>query len=134
MSLSPYFAFPGTAADALELYRSVFGGEVTTHSFADFGRTDGPAGAIAHGMLVGPVPLFAADAAVGEESFAATGLLMSLLGAAGPTTLRAWFDALADGGTVLDPLQVRPWGDSDGQVRDRFGVTWLLGFEAAATD
>ena len=29
----------------------------------------------------------------------------------------------------MDPLQVRPWGDSDGQVVDRFGVHWLIGLQ-----
>lgn len=46
--------------------------------------------------------------------------------------LRHWFDALAEGGTVVDALQQRPWGDWDGTVRDAFGVTWLIGFEASA--
>ena len=42
---------------------------------------------------------------------------------------RGWFDRLADGGTVLDPLAKRPWGDYDGQVRDRYGLRWLIGFQ-----
>ena len=32
--------------------------------------------------------------------------------------------------TYQDPLQKRPCGDDDGQVRDRFGLTWLIGFGA----
>ncbi len=46
--------------------------------------------------------------------------------------LRGWFDDLASDGAVIDPLQERPWGDWDGTVRDAFGVTWLIGFEAGA--
>ena len=53
----------------------------------------------------------------------------SLLGTADAATLRIWFEQLSEGGTVMDPLQVRPWGDSDGQVVDRFGVHWLIGFQ-----
>ncbi len=30
-------------------------------------------------------------------------------------------------GGGLDPLTLKPSGDRDGQVRDRFGVTWLIG-------
>ena len=55
--------------------------------------------------------------------------MLSLLGTAEPATLRTWFDGLADGGEVLDDLQRRPWGASDGQVVDRFGLRWLIGFE-----
>jgi len=127
---TPYISFPGTAREALTTYGSIFGGTVTLHTFADFGREDGPADAIAHGYLEGPVVLFASDA-VGEEHTVRTeGLMLSLLGAADPATLRRWFDALAEGGRVVDDLQVRPWGASDGQVVDRFGLHWLIGFEA----
>ncbi|APZ35534.1 hypothetical protein [Microbacterium aurum] len=33
------------------------------------------------------------------------------------------------GGELVDPLALKPWGDHDGQVRDRFGVTWLIGYQ-----
>lgn len=127
--LTPYLHFPGTAREALTFYRGVFGGELVVHSFADFERTDGPSDAVAHGMLRGPVELFAADAAAGEEALQLRGVLFSLLGTASPAELTAWFDALAAGGRVVDPLQLRPWGDHDGTVVDRFGVSWLIGFE-----
>lgn len=129
---SPYFQFAGTARQALEHWRGVFGGEVRIATYADFSRTDGPADAVAHGQLTGGLQLFAADASETDEPFASTGLLFSLLGADEPDVLRHWFDALAEGGTVVDPLQQRPWGDWDGTVRDAFGVTWLIGFEASA--
>jgi PhnB protein len=132
MSPSPYFQFPGTARAALEFYQGVFGGELQSWSFEQMSRPDGPSDAVAHGMLTGEVSLFAADAGDGEATFQASGLLFSLLGVSTPDVLRGWFDALADGGTVVDALQERPWGDWDGQVRDRFGVTWLIGFEASA--
>jgi PhnB protein len=128
----PYFQMPGNAREALEFWGGVFGGEVTTHTLADFGRDDGPADAVAHGILDGTVELYAADATGDERPFAAEGVLFSLLGVAEPVVLHRWFDALAEGGTVLDPLQERGWNASDGQVRDRFGVTWLIGYEHAA--
>lgn len=127
--LVPYLHFAGNARDALTFYRDVFGGELVLNTLADFGRTDGPADAIAHGMLQGPVELFGADAGEGDAPLALSGILFSLLGTAGPETLTSWFDALSVGGTVLDPLQERPWGAHDGQVTDRFGVTWLIGYE-----
>lgn len=129
---SPYLLLPGTARAALTRYHEIFGGELTLHTYGDFGREDGPADAIAHGILAGPVDLFAADAAPGETAFGSSGLMFALLGAAAPATLHAWFDALGEGGEVVDPLQTRPWGASDGQVRDRHGVLWLVGYEPEA--
>jgi uncharacterized glyoxalase superfamily protein PhnB len=31
--------------------------------------------------------------------------------------------------TFYGDLQTRPWGASDGQVIDRYGLHWLIGFE-----
>ena len=41
--------------------------------------------------------------------------------------------SLGEGGRVVDDLQKRPWGASDGQVIDRFGLHWLIGFEVDET-
>ncbi len=126
----PYLLFPGTARQALTFYHGVFGGELTLNTFGDFGRDDGPAEAVAHGELDGPVSLFGADVA-GEEPFRSSGLMFSLLGRTSPADLAAWFAALGDGGSVLDALQDRPWGAVDGKVEDRYGVCWLVGWEKA---
>jgi PhnB protein len=127
---TPYLHFPGTARAALTFYADVFGCTARLHSLGEFGRTDGPAEAVAHGYLVdGPVALFAADATGAEPPFRAEGLMLSLLGTADPATLRRWFAGLSDGGRVVDDLQQRPWGASDGQLVDRYGVHWLIGFE-----
>jgi PhnB protein len=128
--LTPYIHFPGTAGQALTFYGDVFGGRAQLHSFAEFNRTDGPGEAIAHGYLMdSPVSLFGADVAGDEPPFQAQGLMLSLLGTADAATLRAWFARLGEGGQVVDDLQKRPWGAWDGQVIDRYGLHWLIGFE-----
>ena len=126
---TPYLSFPGNARQALEFYAAVFEGRLMLHSFAEFSRSDGPPDAIAHGILSGPVELFASDAGPGDAPVRIEGMMLSLLGAAEPAVLHRWFDRLAEGGTVLDPLAQKPWGASDGQVQDRFGLRWLLGYE-----
>jgi PhnB protein len=127
---TPYIHFPGTAREALTFYGDVFGCQVQLHTLAEFGRSDGPADAIAHGYLTGgPVELFGADAAGEEPPFRAAGMMFALLGTTAPGTLREWFARLSEGGRVVDDLQKRPWGASDGQVIDRFGLHWLIGFE-----
>jgi len=127
---TPYLHLPGTAHDALTFYAEVFGCAVQLHSFEELGRDDGPADAIGHGYLVdGPVALFASDIAGDEPAFRSEGLMLALLGTASPSVLRTWFAALSDGGRVVSDLEARPWGASDGQVVDRHGVHWLLGFE-----
>jgi len=127
---TPYLHFPGTARAALTFYGEVFGCDVQLHTLAEFERTDGPADAIAHGYLVeGPVALFAADVSGDEPPVRCEGMMLALLGTADPATLRRWFSGLSDGGRVVDPLQTRPWGATDGQVIDRYGLHWLIGYE-----
>ena len=79
-------------------------------------------------MLQGAVELFASDASAGEPTLHAEGVMFSLLGIAESNTLEAWFASLCAGGSDIDPLQLRPWGDHDGQVTDRFGIRWLVGY------
>ena len=47
-------------------------------------------------------------------------------------TLRGYWEKLADGGTIVQPLEVAPWGDAFGMLVDRFGVTWLVNIAGAA--
>lgn len=129
---TPYVTFPGTAKAALEFYAGVFGGELTTHTFGEFSRTDGPPELVAHAELDGPVSLSGADAGTDGEPVRVAGLMLAVLGAAQPPTLHEWFDALAEGGTVIESLAPRPWGASDGQVVDRFGLHWLIGYQQPA--
>jgi PhnB protein len=129
-ALAPYVYLPGTAREALTFYADVFGCSAQMHTLEEFGRTDGPLDAIAHGFLSdGPVTLFAADATGDQAPFRCEGMMLSLLGAAPPATLREWFHKLTQGGQIVDDLQARPWGATDGQVIDPYGVHWLIGFE-----
>jgi PhnB protein len=124
-----YVSFPGTAREALGFYAGLFGGELTLYTNEDLGRTDGAPDAIAHGVLSGVVALAGSDTPEGGQSVRLEGLMLSLLGTAEPAVLQGWFDSLADGGRVVDPLAPKPWGASDGQVIDRFGLHWLIGYE-----
>ena len=124
-----YVYFPGTAREALNFYAGIFGGELALHTYQDFGRNDGSPDAIAHGTLSGSIALAGSDAAEGQATVRPEGLMLSLLGAAEPAVLREWFDKLSEGGSVIDPLAPKPWGASDGQVIDRHGLHWLVGYE-----
>ncbi len=131
----PYILFPGTARQALTFYGDVFGCTVHLHTYAEFNRIDGPADAIAHGGLTGErVALSGADASGDQRPVRTEGMMLALLGTADPSTMRTWFSRLSEGGRVVDDLQKRPWGATDGQVIDRYGLHWLIGFEGDESD
>ena len=43
-----------------------------------------------------------------------------------------YWDKLADGSTVVEPLAASAWSAGFGMLTDRFGVTWSVGVTAAA--
>jgi len=73
--------------------------------------------------------LMGSDAAAGEKIVRLEGVRLSLLGTAEPVVLHERFNKLAVGGRVVDDLAPKPWGALDGQVVDRFGLHWLIGYE-----
>lgn len=94
--LTPYLHLPGTAREALTSYGEAFGCSVQLHTLAEFGRTDGPADAIARGYLLdGPIKLFAADATGDQPPLRCEGMMLSLLGTAPPSTPHNWFTSPA---------------------------------------
>ena len=128
--LNPYINFVDQAREAMEFYRSVFGGELTLSTFGEAGMTDDPGqqDKIMHAMLdAGPdLCLMASDAPPGMPHDSGSQLSISLSGD-DDATLRGYWDALtADGGTVVLPLERAPWGDSFGMCTDRFGIAWMV--------
>lgn len=128
--MCPYLSFTGQAAQAMQLYRSVFGGTVTSQTFGEFGMVEDPSDAdlVMHSQLdadgftlmCGDTP---ASMRAGHEG---KGHHPVCLFGDDEARLRGWWDGLADGGTVHVPLEKAPWGDHFGQLEDRFGVTWMV--------
>ena len=127
--LNPYISFQGTAREAMEFYKSVFGGELTLSTFGEAGMTDHvePDG-IMHAMLVADngITLMAADAATGmREYVSGTNMSISLSGD-NKEELSGYYNKLVEGGTVEEPLTEAPWGDTFGMCVDKFGVFWMV--------
>jgi PhnB protein len=126
--LNPYLNFNGNARQAMEFYASVFGGELTISTFADFGNADSPdAQRIMHSQLETEAgyTLMAADITSEMEHHPIAGFSVSLSGDDGDQ-LRGYFEKLAASGTTTMPLQKQVWGDEFGMCVDGFGVSWLV--------
>jgi PhnB protein len=131
-TLNPYLSFRDTAAEAMDFYQSVFGGEVTRSTFGEFQVSEDPAekDKIMHSMLVtdNGLTLMASDTPNSMDHTVGTNdYSVSLSGdSADEAELRGYWDTLVVGGTVSMPLEQAPWGDSFGMCVDRFGVTWMV--------
>jgi PhnB protein len=47
-----------------------------------------------------------------------------------PDEIKAQWDGLADGATILIPLAPAPFAPLYGMLADHYGVTWIVGVEA----
>ncbi len=125
--LNPYLNFNGNARQALEFYRSVFGGTLTLSTFAEFGAANSPdADRIMHGQLETDAgyTIMAADVTSEMEYQPPAGCSISLSG--DDDALHDYWDKLSAGGTTTMPLQKQVWGDEFGMCVDQFGVPWLI--------
>ena len=126
--LNPYITFDGSAREALEFYKDVFGGELAVNTFAEFGNeAGGEADKIMHGQLETDAgfTLMAADNPPQQDYHPGNNHSVSLSGD-DSDMLRGYWQGLSDGGTVMVPLEKQMWGDEFGMCADRFGVTWMV--------
>ncbi|HEY5920591.1 MAG TPA: VOC family protein [Kofleriaceae bacterium] len=132
--LNPYISFKDNARQAMEFYKSVFGGKLTISTFKDFGMAEDPAIAdkVMHSMLEADngIIFMGSDTPPSMPYSEGTRVSMAINGD-NAAELGAYFDKLATGGTVGMPLAKAPWGDSFGMVTDRFGVLWMVNVTTA---
>ncbi|GAB3152789.1 VOC family protein [Micromonospora sonneratiae] len=129
INVTPHLNFRGNAREALEFYQTVFGGELVIASYADMGNTD-PATAdhVTWGQVAADngFRIMAYDVYPnlpwdrGQNPF-----FVSVRGT-DPEELQGYWERLADGATVRQPIGPSPWAPLYGQLTDRFGVTWVL--------
>lgn len=127
--LNPYLSFKDNARAAMEFYKTVFGGKLELHTFAEYHASEDPAEQekIMHGMLEADngITFMGADTPNSMDYQPAAGISMSLSGD-NDTELSGYFTALSDGGKVTMPLEKAIWGDKFGMVIDKFGISWMV--------
>ena len=149
ITTTTHLNFHGTARQALDFYRSVFGGEVTAATYGQFGMPEGVPGfdKIVFGQLEAatgirlmaydipgqddPDPAATAGSTHRENGATITDrTFFQSLRAGSLDELRGYWDGLAEGATVVEPLAASAWSAGFGMLTDRFGVTWVLDVQA----
>jgi PhnB protein len=131
--LNPYISFKDNARQAMEFYKTVFGGKLTMSTFKDYHASQAPSedNKIMHAELEAPNGIYfmAADTPMGMEYRPGTNISVSLSGT-NHAELKGYYDKLIDGGKVEEPLTQAPWGDTFGMCTDKFGVHWMVNIAA----
>ncbi|SDI22413.1 VOC family protein [Variovorax sp. OV700] len=138
MKVQSYLSFEGRCDEAIAFYKEALGAEVVQlmrysdapempAGDAEAGCAGGAPAAdkVMHSVLrIGETELLASDGRCsGQPEF--KGIMLALT-AATDAEARQWFDALADGGQVMQPLMPTFFSSSFGMLTDRFGIGWLL--------
>ena len=139
IGLTPYLRFAGDAKEAMEFYHQVLGGELSMMTFREGANEGNPAFAdlIMHSSLFVErgLHLMASDTQPGMDVRGNGVMALSSDGTSGADaeTLTKWWEGLAEGGQINMPLEKAPWGDSFGELRDKFGVIWMFNITAVAS-
>lgn len=141
-TINIYLHFDGNAEEALNFYKSIFGGE-----FGELTRWKDMAGAegceemkleeneldkIMHGSLLignGTV-LMASDApkSMGKKRIAEGNFSISV-GAESKEETEKLFNGISTGGTVTMPLADTFWGAYFGMCTDKFDIKWMFNYD-----
>jgi PhnB protein len=128
MKMTTYVNFAGNCAEALRYYEQHLGGKIVmlmTHGEAPQQRNVNPEwkNAVLHArMSVAGTELMAADIPNAQPMRSA---YLSLSVESDPDAERV-FTALSEGGEVFMPLQETFFASRFGQLRDRFGINWMI--------
>lgn len=134
---SVYLNFPGTAEEAFNFYKSIFGGEFPgVMRYKDMPNPEQPipdfiGEKVMHiSLQVGGLHLMAADAIEGFGPPVTYGNNFSIyFGTDNQEDADKFFKALADGGTIGMPIQNTFWGAYFGSLTDKFGINWMVSFD-----
>lgn len=130
MTLTPYLLFDGTCHDAMEFYKAVFGGQLTSTKVKDSPAKDHfPAfqqdKVINAQLRSGAVELSASDWLMPNRTAVRGNTVCLFLSGGSFEELKALFAKLSEAAEVTDPLKEMFFG-TYGALNDRFGVRWML--------
>ena len=128
MKMNTYVNFAGTCAEAFRFYEQHLGGKI--ENLMTHGQSPGPSrvgpewkDAVLHARLtLGGTTLMGADIPQAEPMRSA---YLSLTVDSDAEAERI-FAALKDGGQVFMPLEETFFASRFGQLRDRFGINWMI--------
>lgn len=121
-----FLMFQGRAEEAMNFYTSLFAGSKIDNIVRYGAGEAGAEGSVMMAMFsLGGQQFMASDSPV-QHAFTFTPSISIWVNCESEAEIDRVFNALADGGAVLMPLDTYPFSKKFGWVQDRFGVSWQL--------
>jgi PhnB protein len=149
ITTTTHLNFRGNARAALEYYQSVFGGRTVIATYGDVGMPKAAPGAddVVFGrvetddgfrVMAYDIPGPANDSAgIAGSTQRENGITITdqpfFVSVRGATLdeVQGYWDKLAEGSSIVEPLRSSAWSAGFGMLTDPFGVTWILDVAAA---
>lgn len=135
VTTTTHLNFRGEAREALQLYASIFGGEVQAFTYAD-AHNDADSAVpdqLMWGGITAPngLSLMAFDVPPGRPFERGTDSVFVSVRSDDPAEITRCYEALCEGAHVRTALGPAPWGSPlYAMLDDRFGITWVMDVSA----
>lgn len=130
---TPYLTLHGKGAEAVDFYKRALGATVVSlQRFGDMDPTTPEAlkAQVMHAELkIGGAVVMLSDGSPADTTPPGGGSVHVALALTDEADARRAFDALSEGGTVLQPMISAPWGAVFGALTDRYGIGWMFNCE-----
>ncbi len=136
-TIYPYLAFDGTCEEAFSFYKNVLGGEYQSLArYRDMPPNDCKkiSSDLLDKIMHISLPLSEETMLMGSDISPENGELTKgnnislFLKVSTKREANTKFKLLSQGGNILMPLQDTFWDSYFGMLKDKFGFTWMLGF------
>ncbi len=132
ISLSPHLVFDGNARQAIEFYAKCFGGKLEISTYQDSpdkSINEQFKTKVMHSVLYTEnATIMAFDQLPGQNLKFGDNIHLSI-SCLSESELTKFFFSLSENGEITLPLQDTFWGARFGQIKDQFGINWMLSFQ-----
>jgi PhnB protein len=138
ISINPYLNFKGNTEEAMNFYKSVFGGEFNAFQrFKDIPGHEKMPKDEQEKMMHISLPMGKTNALMATDTLESMGQALIpgnnfyiTVNTESEEEANRIFNKLADGGKIEMPLNKTFWGAYFGMCKDKFEVQWMINYEA----
>lgn len=132
-TINPYIGFNGRTREAMTFYQDIFGGELELRDVAGSPMEQhwpsAPKDAVYHAALTNSTLAIMGSDMSGPGPHTEGNNISLAIGCDSEEQINTYFNKLAEGGQVMDPLKEQFWGAIFGAVNDKFGIRWMLNYD-----
>jgi PhnB protein len=130
--INPYLTFSGNCKEAMTFYKECLGGEVTFQTVGDIPAEgecpEGMPGQVMHAMLRNTEMILLGTDMIGKDGFIKGNNISISVNCSSEEEINTFFNNLASGGRIVEPLANKFWGATFGCLLDKYGVNWMFNY------